>query len=142
MGGFKRFLPRGNLVELAVAVVIGVAFAALVTAFVKDIVTPLIAAFGGQPDFGALTFTINGSKFRYGFLNGLISFLIIAAVVYHLVVVPYTRLAERYQPTPDEPVPMQTVRTACRRSRRPASVCSYCTRNVTPAPTTPAEPPV
>jgi large conductance mechanosensitive channel len=93
---FKEFLLRGNLVELAVAVVIGIAFAALIDAFVQDLITPLIAAIGGEQDFSALTFTINDSVFRYGhFLNQLISFLIIAAVVYFLVVKPVNALMTR-----------------------------------------------
>lgn len=93
MKGFRQFLLRGNVVELAIAVVIGVAFTALVTAFVKDLITPLIAAIGGKPDFSQLYFTINKSKFLYGdFLNAVIAFLIIAAVVYYFVVLPYTRL--------------------------------------------------
>ena len=89
--GFKDFLLRGNVVDLAVAVVIGIAFGALVTAFVA-----VIAAIGGQPDFSQLTFSINGSKFFYGaFLNAVISFLIIAAVIYFFVVVPVNALMER-----------------------------------------------
>jgi large conductance mechanosensitive channel len=94
--GFKDFIMRGNVVDLAIAVVIGAAFGAIVTALVKDIVTPLIAAIGGQPDFSNLTFTINKSTFRYGdFINALIGFLIIAAVIYFLVVMPLNRIAER-----------------------------------------------
>ena len=94
--GFKDFLLRGNVVDLAVAVVIGIAFGALVTAFVADIVTPVIAAIGGQPDFSQLTFTINDSKFFYGaFINAVISFVIIAAVIYFFVVVPVNALMER-----------------------------------------------
>jgi len=96
MRGFKAFLLRGNVVDLAIAVVIGVAFAAVVASFVKDLVTPLIAAIGGQPDFAALYFTINKSKFLYGdFFNAIIAFLIIAAVIYFLVVVPYTAMVAR-----------------------------------------------
>src|SRR4051812_40855184 len=87
--GFRDFVLRGNVVDLAVAVVIGAAFGALVTALVKDLFTPLIAAIIGKPDFSALTFTINGSKFLYGeFINALIAFLSIAAVVYFFVVQP------------------------------------------------------
>ena len=90
---FREFILRGNLVDLAVAVVIGTAFGAVVTALVKDLVTPLIAAIGGQPDFSALTFTINGSKFLYGdFINALLAFLIIAAVVFFLVIKPVNAL--------------------------------------------------
>src|SRR6478672_5320994 len=93
MKGFRDFILRGNVVDLAIAVVIGAAFGAIVTAFVKDLVTPLIAAIGGQPDFSGIYFTINNSKFLIGdFINTLISFLIIAAVVYFFVVLPVNRL--------------------------------------------------
>jgi large conductance mechanosensitive channel len=99
--GFKAFLLRGNVIELATAVVIGVAFGVVITAFVKDLVTPLIAAIGGQPDFSSLSFTINNSKFLYGdFLNALIAFLIIAAVIYFLVIVPYTAWLARSKKEP------------------------------------------
>jgi large conductance mechanosensitive channel len=102
--GFKEFLLRGNVVDLAVGVVIGVAFGTVVTAFVKDLITPLIAAIFGKPDFGALTFTVNNSKFTYGdFINALVAFLIVAAVIYFFVVAPYTALLSRYrkEPPPD-----------------------------------------
>ncbi|TMF94962.1 MAG: large conductance mechanosensitive channel protein MscL, partial [Chloroflexi bacterium] len=102
--GFKTFLLRGNVVDLAIAVVIGVAFAAVVTAFVKDLVTPLIAALGGKPDFASLYFTVNNSKFLYGdFINAILSFLIIAAVIYFFVVTPYTAwlARSRKEPPPD-----------------------------------------
>ena len=93
---FKEFIMKGNVVDLAVAVVIGAAFGSIVTALVKDLVTPLIAAIGGQPDFSGLTFTINKSKFMYGdFLNAVISFLIIALVIFFLVVKPLNSLMER-----------------------------------------------
>ena len=101
MKGFKAFLLRGNVVELAIAVVIGVAFGVVITAFVEDLVTPLIAAIGGQPDFSSLAFTINNSKFLYGkFLNALIAFIIIAAVIYFFVVIPYTALVQRARKEP------------------------------------------
>src|SRR5450759_5603917 len=101
MCGFRAFLVRGNVVGLAVAVVVGVAFSAVVTAFVKDLVTPLIAAIGGQPDFSTLTFTINNSKFFYGdFLNALIAFVLVSAVVYFFVIVPYTALMARSRKEP------------------------------------------
>jgi large conductance mechanosensitive channel len=101
MKGFKAFLLRGNVVELAVAVVIAVAFGLVVTAFVKDLVTPLVAALFGKPDFGALTFTINHSKFLYGdFINAVLAFLIVAAVIYFFVVVPYTALLARSRKEP------------------------------------------
>ena len=90
---FKKFILRGNTIDLAVAVVIGAAFGAVVTSLVKDLITPLIAAIGGNPDFSELYFTINGAKFMYGdFLNALISFLIIAAVVFFLIIQPVNKL--------------------------------------------------
>jgi large conductance mechanosensitive channel len=93
---FRDFLLRGNVVDLAVAVVIGAAFGAVVASFVADLVTPLIAAIGGKPDFAALSFTINGSLFHYGrFLNAVISFVIIAAAIFFLVVKPVGLLMER-----------------------------------------------
>jgi large conductance mechanosensitive channel protein len=101
MRGFKTFLLRGNVVDLAVGVVIGVAFGAVVTAFVKDLVTPLVAAIFGKPDFSSLTFTINNSKFSYGdFVNAVVAFLVVAAVIYFFVVVPYTALVARSRKEP------------------------------------------
>lgn len=102
MKGFRAFLVRGNVVDLAVAVMVGVAFSAVITAFVKDLVTPLIAAIGGQPDFSTLSFTVNNSKFLYGdFLNALFAFLIVAAVIYFFVVIPYTALMARTRKEPE-----------------------------------------
>jgi large conductance mechanosensitive channel len=99
--GFKAFLLRGNVVDLAVGVVIGVAFGTVVTAFVKDLVTPLIAALGGKPDFAGLYFTVNNSKFLYGdFFNALVAFLIVAAVIYFFVVLPFTALVARSHKEP------------------------------------------
>jgi large conductance mechanosensitive channel len=93
--GFREFIMRGNVIDLAVAVVIGAAFGAVVTAFVANIITPLIAAIFGQPDFSGLTFTINGSEFHYGlFINALISFLLVALVIYYVVIVPMNKVAE------------------------------------------------
>ena len=87
--GFKKFLFRGNVVDLAVAVVIGAAFGAVITALVTNIFTPLIAAIGGKPDFSNLSVTINNSKIMYGaFLNALISFVMIALAVYLFIVAP------------------------------------------------------
>jgi large conductance mechanosensitive channel len=94
--GFKEFVSRGNVVELAVAVVIGAAFGAVIASLVADLVTPLIAMIFGQPDFSDLSFTINGSIFMYGsFLNALFAFLTVAAAVYFFVVLPMNRLEER-----------------------------------------------
>jgi large conductance mechanosensitive channel len=96
MKGFKEFIMRGNVVELAVAVVIGAAFGAVVNALVADILTPLIAAVIGKPDFSNLTFTINSSLFKYGSLiNAVVSFLGVAAAVYFFVVLPLNKLAGR-----------------------------------------------
>jgi large conductance mechanosensitive channel len=94
--GFRDFIMRGNVIDLAIAVVIGAAFGAVIASFVADLLTPLIAAIFGQPDFSGLTFTINGSKFLYGsFINAVVSFLLIAAAVYFVVVVPMNKVAER-----------------------------------------------
>jgi len=94
--GFKEFILRGNVIDLAVAVVIGAAFGAVVKAFVDNLITPLIAAIVGKPDFSGLAFTINGSIFRYGlFINALVTFLLVAAAVYFAVVAPMNKLAER-----------------------------------------------
>jgi large conductance mechanosensitive channel len=94
--GFKEFIMRGNVVDLAVAVVIGAAFKSVVDALVANIITPIVAAIGGQPDFSTLTFTIHKSKFLYGaFINTVISFVIVAAAIYFVVVVPLNLIAER-----------------------------------------------
>jgi large conductance mechanosensitive channel len=94
--GFKQFILRGNVLDLAVAVVMGVAFGAVVTALVKDIITPFIAAIVGKPDFSAIEFTINGSKFPIGdFINAVISFILIAAAVYFFIVLPMNTLLAR-----------------------------------------------
>jgi large conductance mechanosensitive channel len=99
---FKTFLLRGNVVDLAVAVVIGAAFGALVTALVRDILTPIVALIFGKPDFSALSFTLNGSQFRYGdFINYLISFLSIAAAVFFFVLQPVNALMARHKTQPD-----------------------------------------
>ena len=96
MKGFKDYILRGNVIDLAVAVVIGGAFGAVVTALVKDIVTPLIGAFGGTPDFSSVSFTINNSKFMIGdFINAVISFVTIAAVIYFFVVTPMNKIMEK-----------------------------------------------
>jgi len=131
MKDFREFLLRGNLVDMAVGIVIGVAFAALVTAFVADLVTPLIAAIGGKPNFNDLSFTINGSRFRYGaFINALISFLIIAAVIFFFVVKPVNALMARRRTEPpvdsavrECPECLSEIPVAARR-------CAFCTAEV------------
>jgi large conductance mechanosensitive channel len=131
---FREFILRGNLVDLAIAVVIGTAFAAVVTALVADLVTPLIAAVGGEPSFEDLSFTINGSEFRYGhFINALLTFVIIAAVVFFLVVKPVNALMARMKTGED--VEEETHRCAECRSDIPVSAtrCAFCTARVAPA---------
>ena len=106
MKGFKQFLLRGNVVDLAVAVVVGAAFGAVVSAFVKDLLTPLIAAIVGKPDFSAFYFDVNGSRFLYGdFINAAIAFLLVSAAVYFFVVLPINTLIQRYRkaPAPADP---------------------------------------
>jgi large conductance mechanosensitive channel len=94
--GFKEFLFRGNVIDLAVAVVIGAAFGAVVTALVADLLTPFIAALVGKPDFSALTFTVNGSKFKYGeFINAVISFVLVGAAIYFFIVLPMKAITSR-----------------------------------------------
>jgi len=93
--GFKEFVLRGNIIDLAVAFVIGVAFAAVVKSLVDDIIMPIVAAIIGKPDFSGLTITIHNSLFRYGsFINAVVSFLLIAAAVYFIIVMPMNKLAE------------------------------------------------
>ena len=96
--GFRQFIMRGNVIDLAVAVIIGAAFGAVITALVKDLLTPLIAAIAGKPDFSALVFTVNGSRFLIGdFINALVSFLMIATAVYFFVVAPINAITARIQ---------------------------------------------
>ncbi|MCC5574177.1 MULTISPECIES: large conductance mechanosensitive channel protein MscL [Microtetraspora] len=135
MSGFKKFLMRGNLVELAVAVVVGATFSGLIQALVADLITPLIGAVTGgkQPDFSAYSFTINGSEFKYGdFVNHVLTFLIIAAVIYWLVVMPMNRLIslfDRNKETTEKECP-ECLSTIPVRARR----CAFCTAELTPAP--------
>ena len=127
--GFKQFVLRGNVIDLAVAVVIGGAFGTVVSALVKDLLTPLIAAAGGQPDFSSIAFTLRGSKFLIGdFVNAVVSFLLIAAAVYFFIVAPMNQLMARLrrgEQTPDPttkkcPECLSEVPIAARR-------CAYCT---------------
>jgi large conductance mechanosensitive channel len=132
---FRQFILRGNLVDLAVAVVIGTAFGAVVTALVADVFTPLIAALGGKPDFGRLAFEINGSRFRYGhFLNALLTFVLISAVIFFLVLKPVNLLMSRHKV--DTPVEAKTRTCPECLSDIPvaATRCAFCTSQVGPAP--------
>jgi large conductance mechanosensitive channel len=127
--GFRQFLMRGNVIDLAVAVVIGGAFGAVVAALVKDLLTPLIAAIVGKPDFSAIAFEVNGSKFPIGdFINAVVSFVLIAAAVYFFVVVPVNAVMARLRrgETPPDPTTkncpecLSAVPIAARR-------CAFCT---------------
>jgi large conductance mechanosensitive channel len=125
---FKEFLLRGNVVDLAVAVVLGVAFSTVVSALVADLITPLIAAIVGKPDFSSLTFTINNSTFHYGdFINKLLSFVLIAAAIFFFVIKPVNALIERMRkqrpvdPTTKKcPQCLSEIALAARR-------CAFCT---------------
>ena len=131
---FREFILRGNLVELAVAVVIGTAFAALVSSFTEGLITPLIAAVGGEPDFSALSFTINDSRFRYGmFLNALVSFLIVAAVVFFLVVKPLNTLKDRQKAGLAAGETTRTCPECISEIPVTARRCAFCTAEVEPA---------
>jgi len=106
LSGFKQFILRGNVIDMSVGVVIGAAFATVVSAFTKDLLTPLIAAIVGKPDFSAIKFTVNGSMFAVGdFINAGISFLLVAAAVYFFVVTPINALVARMRkaPAPADP---------------------------------------
>lgn len=130
--GFRDFVFRGNVIDLAVAVVVGAAFNAVVTALVKDIITPLIAACFGKPDFGALAFVVNGSRFMYGdFLNALLAFLTIAAVIYFLIVAPLGALTARLKAGEAAPVADKRACPECL-SEIPlaAKRCAFCTSPV------------
>jgi large conductance mechanosensitive channel len=127
-GGFKQFLLRGNVVDLAVGVVIGAAFGGVVTAFTKDLLTPLIAAIAAKPDFSAIQFTVNGSKFPVGdFVNAVVSFLIIATAVYYMVVLPVNALVSRARKEP--PADPTTKKCPECMSEIPigAKRCAFCT---------------
>lgn len=129
---FKQFIMRGNVVDLAVAVVIGAAFGAIVTALVKDLVTPLIAAIGGQPDFSNLTFTVNKSKFMYGdFINAIVSFLLIAAVIFFFVVQPLNKLQQRAarNKKPEDPTEKKCPECLSTINVK-ATRCAFCTSKV------------
>jgi large conductance mechanosensitive channel len=127
--GFRQFLLRGNVVDLAVAVVIGGAFGAVVAALVKDLLTPLIAALVGQPDFSAIAFQVHGSKFLIGdFINALVSFVLIAGAVYFFVIVPMNALTARMRRGEAPPDPTTKKCPECL-SEVPIAArrCAFCT---------------
>jgi len=131
---FKQFLLRGNVVDLAVALILALAFFAVISAFIADLITPLIAAIFGQPDFADLTFTVNNSVFRYGhFINVVIAFILIAAVLFFFVVKPVNALISRSRKQP--PADPTTRKCPQCLSEIPidARRCAYCTSEVPPA---------
>jgi large conductance mechanosensitive channel len=127
--GFREFVLRGNVVDLAVGVVIGAAFGTVVTAFVKDLLTPVIAAIVQKPDFSGFYFPVNGAKFLYGdFLNAIISFLLIALAVYYFVVLPVNSLMKRFekQALPDKKKCPECESDVPITARR----CAFCTSQI------------
>jgi large conductance mechanosensitive channel len=130
--GFKQFLMRGNVVDLAVAVVIGAAFGAVVDALVKDLLTPIIAALVGKPDFSAIQFTVNGSQFLIGaFINAVLSFVFVAAAIYFFVVTPMNLIAERRKRGEAPPDPTTKTCPECL-SEVPIAArrCAHCTQPI------------
>lgn len=133
MGGFKEFLFRGNLVQLAVAVIIGAAFANLVTAFTSGLITPILGIFGGQPSFKNEVFTINDSEFRYGsVIDALITFLITALIIYYVVVVPSTWVMDKFKKA--EESDQTSCPKCCSKVSKKATKCAYCTSALEPVP--------
>jgi large conductance mechanosensitive channel len=137
--GFREFILRGNLVELAVAFVVGLAFAALLKAFIGDLITPIIAAIFGQPDFSTLNFTINSSIFRYGdFFDAAITFILTVAVIYYFVVVPYNKLAEWRKTAPPEDPTEKKCPYCLSDIPAAATRCPACTSQLTAGAASPA----
>jgi large conductance mechanosensitive channel len=129
--GFREFILRGNVVDLAVAVVIGTAFTGIVNSLVKDIINPLIAAIFNKPDFSYLVLEINGGKITYGnFLNQLISFLLIAASVYFFFVLPINKLMARFFPAKEEPTATRLCPECLSDIPLAAKRCAHCTQLV------------
>ena len=131
---FKDFIMRGNVVDLAVAVVIGAAFGVVVSSLVKDIITPIIAAIFGKPNFGNLSFTIHHSQFLYGdFINAVITFVTVAAAIFFLVVKPINYLTERRRSRMSEPESLERQCPECLSTiPKAATRCAFCTAQVTP----------
>jgi large conductance mechanosensitive channel len=128
---FRQFLLRGNVVDLAVGVVIGAAFGRIVSTVVSGLVTPLIAAIGGDPDFASLTFTINGSHFRYGLVvDALITFIVVATVVFFFVVRPVNALMARFRTEPDISEPVRPCPECLSEIPKRARRCAFCTADV------------
>ena len=131
MTGFRKFILRGNVIDLAVGLVVGAAFTGVVQALVKSLITPLIGVFGGIPDFSEWYFTVNGSRFAVGeFINALLSFVILAAVVYFFIVLPVNRLMDRYKP--EESIELRKRDCPKCLSKIPflAERCAFCTADI------------
>ncbi len=129
--GFRDFILRGNVVDLAVAVVIGAAFGAIVNALVTDLITPLIAAIIKKPDFSGLVLDVNGAKILYGsFLNAIISFLLIAGTIYFFVVLPINKLMARFHKPVEAPVSTKTCPECLSEIPLAARRCSHCAQPV------------
>lgn len=128
---FRKFILRGNVVDLAVGVVIGAAFTGVVNAMVKDIITPVISIFGSSKRFSEYSFTIHGSQFLYGdLINNLISFVIVAAVIFFLVVQPINRLTERFGGGTDKESPTKKCPHCLSKIPKEATKCMFCTSNL------------
>lgn len=126
--GFRDFLFRGNVVDLAVAVVIGGAFGSIVTSLVKDIVTPIIGAIGGQPDFSGLYVSVNNSKFMIGsFINAIISFVLISAVIYFVIILPMNRIMVKMKKEEKKDPTEKTCQECLSQIPLKAKRCKYCT---------------
>jgi large conductance mechanosensitive channel len=133
--GFRKFILRGNVVDLAVAVVVGAAFGAVIKAFTEGVITPLIGVFGGIPDFSAWSFTINNSVFPIGtFINALLTFLITAAIVYFFVVLPLNKMMDRFKPEEDVTAPKRECPECLSKIPVDARRCAFCTAVVAPEP--------
>lgn len=131
LNDFKAFLMRGNVVDLAVAVVIGVAFGAVVTSLVEDMLTPVVAAIIGKPDFSNLTFEVNDSVFRYGsFINAIFSFVMIAGAIFFFVVVPYNHFVARMRKEPSPDPTTQKCLQCLSEIPVGARRCAFCTSEV------------
>ena len=131
MSGFRKFILRGNVIDLAVGIVIGAAFTAVIQALVKGMITPIIGVFGGIPDFADWYFTVNNSRFAIGeFINALLSFLIIAAVVYFLIVLPVNALMDRFKPEESLELRKRDCPKCLSKVPYLAERCAFCTADI------------
>ena len=131
MSGFRKFILRGNVVDLAVGIVIGAAFTAVIQALVKGVITPIIGVFGGIPDFADWYFTVNNSRFAIGeFINALLSFLIIATVVYFLIILPVNALMDRFKPEESLELRKRDCPKCLSKVPYLAERCAFCTADI------------